>query len=620
MTIQGLINKIFRANQTQNNTVSWSGSNGLKTIQEDIVETIRERTFFTVPTTADLANQGFNNAVLCYVQDDSFYRWNAVGIPNGTTIFSANDGGVWVQESVGNTGYVPYVGATSNVNLGTYSVLMDNGVTNSETSPSYFAVENAAATTYGLLEYNQLTMVNGASSMAITAAGITFPNGSVQTTAFPPTGGTTAQYIRGDGSLSTFPIIPGSGITSLNGLLPIVQSFATGTIGTDFNISSVTATHTFNIPTASGTNRGALSPSDWTIFNNKQNALTFSSPLSNTLNIISISQANNSINGYLSATDWVAFNSKQNAISLTTTGSSGSATFISNTLNIPTYTLTGLGGVPTSTQLTINGTSYDLSANRTWSVGTVTSVAALTLGTTGTDVSSTVANGTSTPVITLNIPTASASNRGVLSSTDWSTFNSKQNTITLTTIGTSGAATLVGSTLNIPNYNTTAAAKYYGAWQTDTTQTAIVDNIGYGVKFDIADITANGISIQADGLGNNTLIKMANAGYYNIQFSFQFQNTNNQLQDVSVWLRKNGTTTAADVAGSGGFVSVPNSHGGTPGHVIVAWNYFVQANANDYFQLVWSTTNHTNVTMQFYAAGSPPPSCASSILTVNQVN
>jgi hypothetical protein len=58
-------------------------------------------------------------------------------------------------------------------------------------------------------------------------------------------------------------------------------------------------------------------------------------------------------------------------------------------------------------------------------VGTVTSVSALTLGTTGTDLSSTVATGTTTPVITLNVPTASATNRGALSSTDWSTFNNK---------------------------------------------------------------------------------------------------------------------------------------------------------------------------------------------------
>lgn len=89
---------------------------------------------------------------------------------------------------------------------------------------------------------------------------------------------------------------------------------------------------------------------------------------------------------------------------------------------------TGLGYTPASnaTTITVNGTTYDLSANRTWSVGTVTSVAALTLGTTGTDLSSTVATGTSTPVITLNVPTASATNRGALSSADWTTFNNKQ--------------------------------------------------------------------------------------------------------------------------------------------------------------------------------------------------
>lgn len=58
--------------------------------------------------------------------------------------------------------------------------------------------------------------------------------------------------------------------------------------------------------------------------------------------------------------------------------------------------------------------------------GTVTSVAALTLGTTGTDLSSTVANGTTTPVITLNVPTASATNRGALSSADWISFTSNR--------------------------------------------------------------------------------------------------------------------------------------------------------------------------------------------------
>jgi hypothetical protein len=65
-----------------------------------------------------------------------------------------------------------------------------------------------------------------------------------------------------------------TGITALNGLTAQVQFFTVGTSGTDFNIASATATHTFNLPTASATNRGALSSADWTTFNSKQNALT----------------------------------------------------------------------------------------------------------------------------------------------------------------------------------------------------------------------------------------------------------------------------------------------------------------------------------------------------------
>ena len=60
-----------------------------------------------------------------------------------------------------------------------------------------------------------------------------------------------------------------TGLTALNGLTAQIQSLATGTTGTDFNISSATATHTFNLPDASATNRGALTSANWTTFNAK---------------------------------------------------------------------------------------------------------------------------------------------------------------------------------------------------------------------------------------------------------------------------------------------------------------------------------------------------------------
>ena len=124
---------------------------------------------------------------------------------------------------------------------------------------------------------------------------------------------------------------------------------------------------------------GAASQGKFVFFNGTNLAYTSlnaSAPLSFDLNTytFSISQAGASTNGFLSSTDWNTFNNKQNAITLTTTGSSGPATLVGSTLNIPNYSSALSGYVPTSRQLTINGTSYDLSADRSWDVGTVTSI------------------------------------------------------------------------------------------------------------------------------------------------------------------------------------------------------------------------------------------------------
>lgn len=66
----------------------------------------------------------------------------------------------------------------------------------------------------------------------------------------------------------------------------------------------------------------------------------------------------------------------RSAISLTTVGSSGPSTYnnVTGVLNIPIYSLSSLGGVPTSRIITINGVSHNLSTDPTWNVGTVTSI------------------------------------------------------------------------------------------------------------------------------------------------------------------------------------------------------------------------------------------------------
>lgn len=102
---------------------------------------------------------------------------------------------------------IPYTGADQDVDLGTHKITMNDGVTDTEMSPSLFGVENNDKTQFATLEHTGMYVSNNTTSntTSVTAEGITFQDASFQDTAFPPTGGTDTQYIKGDGTLGTLP-------------------------------------------------------------------------------------------------------------------------------------------------------------------------------------------------------------------------------------------------------------------------------------------------------------------------------------------------------------------------------------------------------------------------------
>jgi hypothetical protein len=162
----------------------------------------------------------------------------------------------------------------------------------------------------------------------------------------------------------------------------------------------------------------------------------------------------------------------------------------------------------------------------------------------------------------------------------------------------------------------TAGGKYlafpYGAFASYADQTATA-NTATLITLDTTDFS-NTVSI------NNSKIIAANAGIYNLQFSCQFQNTDNQIQDISIWLRQNGT----DISGSTGFVSIParkSASAGEEAHEIIGWNYYLSLAAGDYIEMYWSTTL-ASVTIQTYPASTGPtrPSTASVVATLSFVS
>lgn len=160
---------------------------------------------------------------------------------------------------------------------------------------------------------------------------------------------------------------------------------------------------------------------------------------------------------------------------------------------------------------------------------------------------------------------------------------------------------LVASTSYVP----------YGGFQDDTDQTIASTTTAYPMLLGTTDY-ALGTSI-VDG----SKIKVDYSGLWNIQFSAQITNTDSQIQDVSIWFRKNGV----DVSGSNGEFSVNNRHGIIDGSLIAGFNFFLPMAKNDYAEIMWRASSLT-VSLQHIPAQISPtrPSTPSLIATIQHVS
>jgi len=166
------------------------------------------------------------------------------------------------------------------------------GITVSGTYPS-FTIANSSPSSGG-------TVTSVATSAPLTGGPIT----STGTIAI------TQSSALADGYLSSTDWTTFSGkqdALTFGDLTETTSSILTITGGANAVIGSGTS---IAVSQATGSTNGYLSSTDWTTFNGKQDALTFTSPLVNTSGTVTINQSGTASDGYLSSTDWNAFNGK----------------------------------------------------------------------------------------------------------------------------------------------------------------------------------------------------------------------------------------------------------------------------------------------------------------------
>lgn len=113
-------------------------------------------------------------------------------------------------------------------------------------------------------------------------------------------------------------------------------------------------------------------------------------------------------------------------------------------------------------------------------------------------------------------------------------------------------------------------------------------------------------------------IVVTQGGMYNLQFSAQFVNSTNDVQDIDIWFRINGT----NVDNSNSRFSIPaRKSTGSNSHLIAAMNFVINLSENDYVEIMWRVSDSGVSLEQFSAvsaSGSSPaiPATPSIIVTL----
>lgn len=142
----------------------------------------------------------------------------------------------------------------------------------------------------------------------------------------------------------------------------------------------------------------------------------------------------------------------------------------------------------------------------------------------------------------------------------------------------------------------------YGSFYDTTTQTAAAINTAYAMTFNTTDL-----SVGVTRGSPTSRIYVDRPNVYNIQFSAQLDKTAGGVGLIWIWLRKNGT----DIPDSTTQIRIQGNNAET----VAAWNFLLQMNAGDYFELMWEVDD-TTVQILTEAASAVHPAIPSVILTV----